>query len=59
MPKSTSLDEVTSNNERIKPVALAVIELCCFKAFVSQSVSQSVSQLVSRSVSQSVENSTS
>ena len=28
MPKGTSLDESTSNSEKIKPVALAVIELC-------------------------------
>ena len=28
MPKDTSLDEVTSNSEKIKPIALAVIELC-------------------------------
>ena len=28
MPKDTSWDEVTSNSEKIKPIALAVIELC-------------------------------
>ena len=27
MPKGTSLDETTSNSEKIKPIALAVIEL--------------------------------
>ena len=27
MPKGTSRDEVTSNSENIKPIALAVIEL--------------------------------
>ena len=27
MPKGMSWDEVTSNNEKIKPVALAIIEL--------------------------------
>ena len=33
---------VTSNSEKIKPVALAVIELCLFEG-ISYSVSQSVS----------------
>ena len=28
MPKGTSRDKATSNSEKIKPVALAVIELC-------------------------------
>ena len=28
MPKGISLDEATSNSDKIKPVALAVIELC-------------------------------
>jgi len=28
MPKSTSQAEATSNSEKIKPIALAVIELC-------------------------------
>ena len=28
MPKGTYLDEVTSNGEEIKPVPLAIIELC-------------------------------
>ena len=46
MSKGTSRAEVMSNCEKIKPVALAVIEL----------VSQLVSQLL-KSVSQSLENS--
>jgi len=46
VPKGTSRNEATSNNEKIKPVALAVIELCCLKA--------SGRQLVSRSVENSV-----
>ena len=45
MPKGTSWDEVTSNSEKIKPVALAVIELC---------LSEDISQLLSRSVENSV-----
>jgi len=28
VPKGTSQDEATSNSEKIKPEALAVIELC-------------------------------
>ena len=28
MPKGTSWDEAMSNSEKIKPIALAVIELC-------------------------------
>jgi len=28
VPKGTSRDKVTSNGKRIKPIALAVIELC-------------------------------
>ena len=48
MPKGTCRTEVTSNNEKIKPVALAVIELL---------LSEGISQSVSSSVSQSVENS--
>ena len=43
MPKSTSRAEVTLNNEKIKPVALAIIELR-----LSEGISQSVSQVVSR-----------
>jgi len=43
MPKGTARAEATSNSEKIKPVALAVIELCW-----SEGISWSVSQLVSR-----------
>ena len=43
MPKGTCRAEVMSNSEKIKPVALAIIELC-----LSEGISQSV---------QSVENS--
>ena len=28
MPQGTSQDEATSNSEKIKPIALAIIELC-------------------------------
>jgi len=28
VPKGTSKDKATSNNKKIKPIALAVIELC-------------------------------
>ena len=48
MPKGTTQAETTSNSEKIKLVALAVIELC---------LSEGISQLVSQSVSQSLENS--
>jgi len=48
MPKGTSRAEATLNSEKIKPVALAVIELRW---------SEGIRQLVSQSVSQSVENS--
>jgi len=48
MPKGTSWDEVTSNSEKIKPVALAIIELCLSEG-ISQSVRRSMSQLVSHS----------
>ena len=41
MPKGTSRAEATSNNEKIKPVALAVIELRLFDS-ISQLLSQSV-----------------
>ena len=44
MPKGTCWTEVTSNSEKMKSVALAVIELCLSEG-ISQSVSQSVSQL--------------
>ena len=47
MPKGTSRAEATSNSEKIKPVALAVIELR-----QSEGIRQLVSQLVSQSVSQ-------
>ena len=43
MPKGTSQDTVTSNSEKIKPVALAVIKLLLSEG-ISQSGSQSVSQ---------------
>ena len=36
MPKGTSRAEVTSNSEKIKPIALVVIELCLTKG-ISQS----------------------
>jgi len=39
MPKGTSRAEATSNSEKIKPIALAVIELCLTKG-ISQSGSQ-------------------
>ena len=38
MPKGTSQAEVTSNSEKIKPVALAAIELC---------LSEGITQLLS------------
>ena len=41
--------EVTSNSEKIKSVALAVIELC-----LSEGISQSVSQAVSQSIENSI-----
>ena len=34
--KGTSKDKATSNNEKIKPVSLAVIELPCLKVSGSQ-----------------------
>ena len=46
--KGTSPAKVTSNSEKIKPVALAIIEL---------RLSEDISQSVSQSGSQSVENS--
>jgi len=45
MPKGTSWAEATSNSEKIKPVALAVIELClteCIRQSISQSEENSV-----------------
>ena len=43
MPKGTCRAEATLNSEKIKPIALAVIELC-----LSEGISQSVSHLVSQ-----------
>ena len=43
MPKGTCQAETTSNSEKIKPVALAVIEL-----HLSEGISQLLSQLVGR-----------
>ena len=45
MPKGTCPAEVMSNNEKFKPVALAVIEL-----HLSEGISQSVAQSVETSV---------
>jgi len=45
LAKSTSRDEATVNSEQIKPIALAVIELC-----LSEGISQIVSQSVEKSV---------
>ena len=53
MTKGISPAEVTSNSEKIKPVALAVIELHLFEG-ISQSVTQIVSQLLSQSVENSI-----
>ena len=47
MPKGTSWAEATSNSEKIKPVALAVIKLCLTEG-ISQAVSKSVNQAVSQ-----------
>ena len=46
MPKGTSTDEVTSNSEKSKPVALAVIKL---------RLSESIGQVVGQSVEMSIE----
>ena len=51
MPKGTSRAEVTSNSEKIKPIVLAVIELC-----LSEGISQLVTQLLSQSVENSINN---
>jgi len=40
MAKDTSWAEATSNSEKIKPVALAIVELC-----ESEGISQSVRQV--------------
>ena len=45
MPKGTSQAEATSNSKKIKPIALAVVELC---------LSEGISQLLSQSVENSV-----
>ena len=42
MPKGTCQTELTSNGEKIKPVALAVIELCLTAEGISQSVSRKI-----------------
>ena len=43
MPKNMSLDEATSNSERIKPVALAIIKLHLSEELVSyESVNQKI-----------------
>jgi len=47
--KGTSQAEVALNSEKIKPVALAIIELC-----LTEGISQAVSRLVGWSVSGSV-----
>ena len=49
MPKGTCQAEATLNSEKIKPVALAVIELQ-----LSEGISQSITQLLSQSVENSV-----
>ena len=54
MPKGTCRAKATSNSEKIKPVALAVIELRLSEG-ISQSVTYSVSQLLTQSVENSVE----
>ena len=43
MPKDTSQTEAMSNNKRIRPIALATIQLC-----LSEGISQLLSQSVSR-----------
>ena len=43
VPKDTSRDEAMSNSEKIKPIALAVIELC-----LSERIKQAGKQLVSQ-----------
>ena len=47
--KGTSRAEVTLNSEKVRPVALVVIEL-----HLSEGISQSVSQSVTQSVENSV-----
>ena len=43
MPKGTSQAEATSDSEKIKPVALAIIKL-----HLSEGISQSVSRLLNQ-----------
>jgi len=50
MAKGTSQAEATSNSKKIKPVALAIVEL-----HKSESIRQAVSQLLSQSVENSVQ----
>ena len=45
MPKGTCRAKATSNSEKIKPVAVAVIELCLSEG-ISQPVTQSVENTV-------------
>ena len=52
MPKGTCLAEATPNSEKIKPVALAIIELR-----LSEGISQLLGQLLSQLLSQPIENS--
>ena len=49
MPKGTCRAEAMSNSEKIKPVALAIIELR-----LSEGISQSVTYLLSQSVENSI-----
>jgi len=49
MAKSTSWAEATSDSEKIKPVALAIVQLC-----KSEGMHQSVRQAVSQSVENSI-----
>ena len=53
MPKGTSRAEATLNSEKIKPVAIAVIELRLTEG-ISQSGRQSVRQSVSQAVSHKI-----
>ena len=49
MPKGTCWAEATSNSEKMKSVALAVIELCLSEGIrksVSQSLENSVKQII-------------
>ena len=53
MPKGTSRAEAMSNGEKIKPIALAIVELRLSEG----TVSYAISQLLGLSVTQSVEDS--